>query len=73
MANTQVTLAARKTGEVWEAALVQDGKFMRAYRGERGEELGSVIGVTLMTLLAVTRNEGTEVALTLMTNEPDAQ
>jgi hypothetical protein len=73
MTNQQLTIAARLTGERWEAALVADGKFQKAFVGERGETLGQVVGTVLTALLAVQRNEGTELGISLSINEPDSE
>lgn len=71
MANQIVTLAARKTGESWEAALVLDNKFIRAFMGTPGEPLSAVVGVALLAYMGV-RNTGTEITVTLNISEPDA-
>jgi len=73
MANTQVTVAARLTGERWEAVLLQDGKFMRAFQGAREQSLDSLVGASLTAFLTVTRNEGTEIGVNISVNEPDAK
>ncbi len=72
MANSQVTVASRRTGEVWEAALVQDGRFMRALQGEQGDGLDQLLVTTFVRLLSGVRNEGTEVSINIQINEPDA-
>lgn len=72
MANTQVTVAARKVGETWEAVLLQDGKFMRAFQGLVGGSLNGLVGPALTTYLMVERNEGTEIGVNISVNEPDA-
>ena len=73
MANTQVTVAARKIGEKWEAVLLQDGKFMRAFQGEQAGTLQGLVGQALSGYLIVNRNEGTEIAVNISVNEPDAK
>ena len=73
MANTQVTIAARKIGEKWEAVLLRDGKFLRAFQGEKGQSLGGVVGGQVAEYISVNRNEGTEIAINVSINEPDAQ
>jgi hypothetical protein len=64
-----VTYAARKTGETWEAALIKDGRFFRAFSGKTLEE---AIGQSMMGWLEVPRNEGTEIGVSISINEPDA-
>lgn len=73
VANKQVTLAARKTGETWEAALVVDGKFMRAFMGSPGESLSALAGIVLLSWLSPVHNQGTEVAVNISISEPDAE
>lgn len=72
MVNQIVTLAARKTGETWEAALVLDNKFIRAFVGSPSEPLSAVAGDVLLAFMGG-RNPGTEITVTLNISEPDAQ
>jgi len=72
VANRQVTIAARLVGEKWEAVLLQDGKFMRSFVGERGQTLGGVVGGVVAEYISVTYNTGTEIAMNLSITEPDA-
>jgi hypothetical protein len=68
-----MTVAARKTGDKWEAALVQDGRFMRAFQGAPYDSLAVVVNHVMFALLDVNRNEGTEVSVNITVSEPDAQ
>ena len=68
-----MTVAARKTGDKWEAALVIDGKFMRAFTGEDGGTLASLVGLTVTAALSAPRNEGTEIGINITVAEPDAK
>jgi hypothetical protein len=72
VANTQVTIASRKIGGTWEAVLLTDGKFMRAFQGQVGQSLGGVVGGIVAEYISINRNEGTEIALNLSISEPDA-
>lgn len=73
MTTQNLTVAARKPGDRWEAALVVDGKFMRAFTGGEGDTLLSLVGATLTALLSVNRNEGTEIGINITVAEPDAK
>lgn len=60
----QMQFAAKKIGDGYEAALIVDGRFMRAGKGTSVEMLfGAMVGTILA---AATQDEGTEVAFTIL-------
>ncbi len=73
MAEASVTVAARKVGESWEAALIDGGKFMRAYTSSRGGNLSEIVGALLSGYLTMDRNQGTSVGISISVSEPDAE
>ena len=64
----RLTIATKRIGNVWEGALVAEGKFQRALVGEKLEDavLRGLVG-----LLALDLPEGTDVVFDIVTETPE--
>jgi hypothetical protein len=59
----QVTIASKKIDGAWEAAVLSQGRFSRALKGN---DLYSLVTGQLTALLSLDRPEGSEVSLQIL-------